>query len=152
MKVHLGCGDKKMPGWVNCDIDPQVHPDKMFDLNGKWPFKDSSVDEIYSEFVGEHVRDLNNFISESYRILKRGGKLRLVTVNAGFWRTRLSFLAGKFTSTSTFSVWHCWLFKPTVLAEMFRAKDFDTKIEGHGLLPYPDVFYSKFELIGRKRQ
>jgi len=152
LKVQLGCGKNKLSGWVNCDVDPKMKPDKVFDLNSKWPFKDESVDEIYSEFVVEHIRDLNNFIDESNRILKRGGNVRVVTVNAGFWRYRLAFLFGNFTKISAFSVWHCWLFKPSILAEFFRSRDFSIKIKGHGLLPYPDLFYSKFELIGRKRQ
>jgi len=141
-----------MKGWVNCDIDQKMHPDKVIDLNKQWPFADESVEEIYAEYLVEHVQDLNNFISESCRVLKRGGKIRLVTVNSYFWRNRLSFLFGRFTKTSAFSVWHCWLFKPSVLAEMFRSRDFEVKISGRGLLPWPDLFYYRFELLGRKRQ
>jgi SAM-dependent methyltransferase len=152
IKLNLGCGAKKRKGWVNCDFDKKMKPDKCFDLNDKWPFEDESVDEIYSSYVAEHVRDINNFISETNRVLKRGGTYTVVIVNSGFWRCRLSFLFGKFTDKSAFSVWHCWLFKPRVLREMFKSYDLDAKIEGRGLLPWPDLFYYRFEIVGRKRQ
>ena len=32
MKLNLGCGMKKMEGYVNCDKIKEVNPDKVVDL------------------------------------------------------------------------------------------------------------------------
>ena len=44
MKLNLGSGNRKLPGWVNVDMDPTSNPDKVVDLNKKFPFEDNSVD------------------------------------------------------------------------------------------------------------
>ncbi len=56
MKLNLGCGYKKRGGWVNCDLDKDVKPDKIVDLNKfPYPFRTSSVTEINLEHVLEHL-------------------------------------------------------------------------------------------------
>jgi len=47
---------------VECDIET----DKM-------PFADGHFDIVYSKSVIEHVENIDNFLSESYRVLKKGG-------------------------------------------------------------------------------
>jgi len=32
MKLQFGCGHDKIKGYINCDISPQVNPDKIVDL------------------------------------------------------------------------------------------------------------------------
>ena len=46
MKLNLGCGYNKYPGYVNVDHDANCSPDIVADLEGRLPFDDSSVDEI----------------------------------------------------------------------------------------------------------
>ncbi|MEM4605442.1 MAG: hypothetical protein QW103_00170 [Candidatus Pacearchaeota archaeon] len=29
LKLNLGCGTKKLKGFINCDIDPSCNPDKV---------------------------------------------------------------------------------------------------------------------------
>lgn len=45
---------------------------KQADLNSKFPFDADSVDAIHANQVIEHLFDSDNFVSEVYRILKRG--------------------------------------------------------------------------------
>jgi len=76
MKLNLGCGRKKIKGYLNCDISKEVNPDKIVDLERKLPFKNSSVDEIVANHVLTHVQNFVPLIHEFYRICKNGAKLK----------------------------------------------------------------------------
>ncbi len=54
MKLHLGCGTKKLPGWINIDSVKDVHPDLAHDLRNPFPYPDFSVEEILAEDLLEH--------------------------------------------------------------------------------------------------
>jgi predicted SAM-dependent methyltransferase len=75
MKLHLGCGKRILPGYVNIDIDNDAC-DVMCDIR-KLYYEDSSVDEIYACHVLEHFgrHEVNDIIEEWKRILKIGGKI-----------------------------------------------------------------------------
>ncbi len=74
MRLHIGCGDKILDGYVNVDLFGK--PDVVCDLTiFPWPFEDNSADEIFSEHFIEHVIDYEQTILEMYRILKPDGKL-----------------------------------------------------------------------------
>ena len=74
MKLHLGCGDKKLEGYVN--VDMYGSPDVVADLSRfPWPFESNSADEIFSEHFLEHVIDYEKTILEIHRILKPDGAL-----------------------------------------------------------------------------
>lgn len=79
-RVHLGCGPHVFEGWVNLDVGggAGVVP---YDLTGKLPFRDASVERVFTEHFIEHVsRERGRrFISECARILKPGGVLRVST-------------------------------------------------------------------------
>lgn len=71
-KLNLGCGDRKISGYVNVDVCGE--PDIVCDLSVfPWPFADNSADEIFSSHFLEHVEDFDRTIWEIYRILKPGG-------------------------------------------------------------------------------
>lgn len=151
MKVIIGAGEVKVNGWVSLDIDASTRPDVLADANKRLPFGDGEVEVIKMDYVIEHLKDLNHFFGEANRVLKRGGVLEIQTCNFFFWRARLSYLLGSFHNTSAFSVWHCWLFKPSQLQLIATSHDLDAHIEGKGLLPFPDLFFYNFKLICRKR-
>lgn len=78
LKLNLGCGKKPLPGFVNIDI--QKPCDLQHDLRHPLPFKDNSVDEIFSEgsVICLLSRDeWQNLKHEISRVLKPGGKLNL---------------------------------------------------------------------------
>ena len=76
MKLNLGCGDKKIDGYVNVDL--YGNPDMRVDLfQFPWPWENESVDEVTSIDFLEHVIEFRKTWHEIYRILKPGGILGL---------------------------------------------------------------------------
>lgn len=72
MRLNIGCGEKKMAGYVNVDL--YGTPDVKCDLsNFPWPFDTNSADEVYSAHFLEHVHDYEKTVLEIHRILKPGG-------------------------------------------------------------------------------
>ena len=76
--VHLGCGERYIPGFVHVDIRPLPHVDIVAPIDRLEAFQDGSVDLIYNCHVLEHVRrgEELRVLSEWYRVLKVGGVLR----------------------------------------------------------------------------
>lgn len=81
MKLNLGCGYNKYPGYVNVDADPNCNPDVIADLEERLPFEDNSVDEIILYHVLEHLgQDTKTYFriwQELYRVLKDQGEVRI---------------------------------------------------------------------------
>lgn len=79
MKLNLGCGFKKLEGYINVDLYPLFEPDLCLDLNADyWPIDDASVDEVYAAHVLEHLTaPLVAVMKNIYRVLKPGGKLHV---------------------------------------------------------------------------
>jgi len=75
MKLHLGCGKRKLEGWLNCDLHDS---DLDFDIR-VLPFDDDSADEIMAIHVCEHFykHDLLGVLTEWHRVLKPNGKISL---------------------------------------------------------------------------
>jgi len=78
LKLNLGCGEKRLPGYVNCDRLPQAPADRHFDLNQfPYPFPDESADEVLMDNVLEHLDDIPAVMAEVHRILRPGGLFRI---------------------------------------------------------------------------
>lgn len=77
MKLHLGCGNKKLEGYINCDISKEVNPDRIVDLEDELPFKDNSVDEIIIEHTLEHIKNISLLLKEMYRVCKNDAKIKI---------------------------------------------------------------------------
>lgn len=71
LKLHLGCGNDRKEGYINCDISEEVKPDFVLDLDKTpLPFKDNSVSEIIANHVFEHVEGFVQLMHEIYRICR----------------------------------------------------------------------------------
>lgn len=79
MKLNIGCGDVKFPGWVN--IDRSFTADLVVDLRKGLPFADNSAVFIYNEHFIEHVEveEAQEIVKDFYRVLDNGGILRIAT-------------------------------------------------------------------------
>ncbi|PEP85131.1 class I SAM-dependent methyltransferase [Bacillus toyonensis] len=73
-KLHLGCGQTILEGWINLDIMPMEGVDIIADLNQckakPLPFEDNSVDEFFASHVLEHIQQSLDLMEELHRIAK----------------------------------------------------------------------------------
>jgi predicted SAM-dependent methyltransferase len=93
LNLNVGSGGYVIPGFVDVDI-----PSDWYDWERKQgmvpydmrsqnlPFGDSTVDNIYCSHVIEHIEDeyVERFLTDSARVLKDGGCLRIATPDAEF--------------------------------------------------------------------
>ncbi len=79
MKLHLGCGTKKLEGWVNIDSVPECRPDLVHDITRPLPYADQTADELLAEDLLEHFDKYIRYLVfyEWTRVLKVGGKITL---------------------------------------------------------------------------
>ena len=87
-RLNMGCGLKKIEGFVNVDDNATVVPDKVVDFNTfPWPFADNEFDHIVAKDILEHLGDTGNdfikVIKEMYRITTNGG---IWEVQCPHWR------------------------------------------------------------------
>lgn len=91
IKLNVGAGDTYIPGFVGLDHytghfgSPKDKNQIEFDIRGdELPFENESVDAIYCSHVLEHIEDcwIKKFLSESSRVLKKNGVLRISSPNA----------------------------------------------------------------------
>lgn len=78
IKVHLGPGQKNyIAGWVNVDANIfTAKIDLWMDFTSFLPFRDNSVQAIYSHHVIEHLRDdlIQSHFNDMFRVLEPGGQ------------------------------------------------------------------------------
>ena len=94
IKLNIGCGGNPLKNYINIDQDnleqiKKRYPQKNFDDDlivknydiFQLPFEDSSVDEIRSDSLIEHLTFIEEkiFFNEIKRVIKIGGKLEIST-------------------------------------------------------------------------
>lgn len=128
MKLHLGCGQKYLEGYLNIDKDVSVMADAYLDLNKHLcNFPPLFAEEIKCEKALEHLEiSMLEFLEECYRMLKPNGLLHLEFPNAFFWRYRLRYLIGQ-ARGSYWSPFHTKLLHPSWVKET-------AKVIGFGLV------------------
>lgn len=82
-KLNLGCGFKRLPGYLNVDSVDACNPDQVVNLEHfPWPWADSSVDEVQLIHVLEHLgRESEVFIrimQELYRVCTDDAKIHII--------------------------------------------------------------------------
>ena len=82
-KLQLGTSNNVLKGWLNTDVFLNHAPVVFLDATRRFPFADDTFDYVMSEHMIEHVPWEAGVIMlrECYRILAKGGKLRIVTPN-----------------------------------------------------------------------
>ena len=79
LKLHLGCGEISIPGFVNIDIRYMPGVDKVDNIQYLRSYKPDSVDLIYACAVLEHLGRWNykGALKRWCEIIKPGGVLRI---------------------------------------------------------------------------
>jgi len=70
IKIDLGCGYKKHPGYVRVDADINCSPDYLVNFETEpLPFEDSSVSEVRATHILEHIGPgFFHLLKEIYRV------------------------------------------------------------------------------------
>ncbi len=82
MKLNIGCGLNKQPGYVNVDKSPSSRPDRVMDAEAfPWPFDDNSAGEVLFNHSLEHMGgDPEVFLrlmQELYRVCRPGATVQI---------------------------------------------------------------------------
>lgn len=79
IKLHLGCGDKILDGYINIDSRKLPGVDIVDDISNINTFENETIDVIYCSHVLEHFgrHEYMNVLHRWYDILKPGGILRI---------------------------------------------------------------------------
>lgn len=79
MKLHLGCGNKHIDGFINIDIRYQPGVDIVDNIQFLRKIENNSIELIYSSHVLEHVSrwNIHSVISRWYDLLIPKGILRI---------------------------------------------------------------------------
>jgi SAM-dependent methyltransferase len=78
--LDVGCGIKKLVGSVGIDRNPASAADVLCDLDRfPYPFADGAFDAVQAVHVIEHVSDVIRTMEEFHRLLRAGGRVRIVT-------------------------------------------------------------------------
>ena len=85
-KLHVGAGNNVKLGWLNTDFNPTTSKVVHLDAKKLFPFENNVFDYIFIEHMIEHITYEQglHMLSESYRVLDSGGKIRISTPNLDF--------------------------------------------------------------------
>lgn len=88
-------------------VDEEIVKSSEFEIrecdfeSERLPFEDNFFDLIFSKSVCEHVRNTENFFSETYRVLKPGGVFICITPD---WASQMKNFYDDFTHVQPFTI------------------------------------------------
>ena len=78
MKINLGCGLDKKEGYIGIDRIKLKGVDIICNLEEGLPFKDNSINNIYTSHVLEHINNLIGLMEEIWRICKPDSIIKII--------------------------------------------------------------------------
>jgi SAM-dependent methyltransferase len=79
LRLHLGCGQKVVPGYLGVDSVHLPGVDVVWDLNMRpWPWSDDSVEAVLTEHTLEHLDDTVATMEEIWRVCKHDARVHIV--------------------------------------------------------------------------
>lgn len=81
--LNVGCGNETY-GTDRIDIVKTKTTTKVCDIEKRFPFEDNTFDEVYCSYVLEHMKNPYNLILEIKRVCRVGGRIVIITDNAGY--------------------------------------------------------------------
>jgi predicted SAM-dependent methyltransferase len=150
-RLHLGCGQSPIPGWVNIDVQQLPGVDRVLDVRSGLPYE--NVASIYAEHFLEHL-DVDDGLAclvECRRVLAPDGILRISTPNldwvlathyrCGNWPAEEDAIADCFQMNRAFHGWgHRFLYNRQLLTAALRASGFaDVSMHRYGESDVPEL-------------
>jgi predicted SAM-dependent methyltransferase len=77
VRLDVGCGPNRQPGWIGMDRRPCKGVDIVHDVQVfPWPIPDSSCDQVLMSHLWEHIEPKYRIdvANEVWRIMKSGGQ------------------------------------------------------------------------------
>lgn len=105
--LDVGCGRGDFTdGWRSVGMravgmDREAPADLVGDVNSRFPAEDCSFDVVFSKSLLEHLPSPTNMLAESFRVLKPGGVLILMTPD---WRTYMLTFFDDYTHVRPYDV------------------------------------------------
>lgn len=78
LKLNIGCGNHRLPGYKGVDILSGETVDYVCDIENSLPFGDSTVGAIYCSNVLEHIGNLPGLMKEFHRICLDGAIIEII--------------------------------------------------------------------------
>src|SRR5262245_42475409 len=79
LRLNLGGGERRLPGYFSLDCVPATNPDILADLNAPLTeLPDNSVEAIYARHTLEHVTRLLELLQELHRITRPDGRIEII--------------------------------------------------------------------------
>ncbi len=98
LRLHIGSGPVRIPGWTNVDNQKYPGVDRVLDVTRGMPWKRAEAELIFAEHFLEHLSydDGLRFLRECRRILRPDGILRLSTPNLD-WVWHMQYHPGQWS-------------------------------------------------------
>lgn len=78
VSINIGCGTKTIPGYLGADLKLTPNCDVVLDVEApNLPFRDNSVDRIFTAHVLEHINKLQHVMEQFHRVLTPGGAIEI---------------------------------------------------------------------------
>lgn len=136
-RLHVGCGNVLMKGWLNILYEKRQEYGKLhqnhgalwlnYNLLNPWPVENDSIKFIAGSHFIEHL-DLNNgikFLGEAFRVLQAGGVIRLSCPDLEIYAHNYVKRNKAFFEHKLIKEW-CTFKKAETPGEIFIAKAYDS--------------------------
>lgn len=151
-RLHLGCGDRVLPGWENVDGRAGPGVDRVIDIHGGLrALDDGAYSWVYASHTIEHICSdkLHEVLVNLHRALAPGGRLTLATISLegifhnafekGYSREAVNaYLYGDCKSTDSPFMAHRQVFTGAWLTEYLKAAGFSV-VRQWSLDEYPEI-------------
>ncbi|HYC55942.1 MAG TPA: methyltransferase domain-containing protein [Candidatus Binatia bacterium] len=85
-KLHIGCLDNPLPGWLNAGLELRFPQILRLDATRPFRIGTGDFDFVFSEHMIEHISHADGLrmLAECHRILRPGGRIRISTPDLAF--------------------------------------------------------------------